>query len=382
MNILFLVPVLSGPYYHKRIYQILKFEMNCAVYGFERDYFEGEPWKIDVTVLGRIKNRNYFSRIISLFKAVLKIQKAVKKNDLIYAFNLDLLLISWFVTLFQRKKIKLIYDVADIHTILIKKGIVSKLFRATERFLLKHTSLIVVTSPAYIDGYFHGIQNADNQFKVIENKIEKNVPRHLSLISSTDINTNKYITIGYFGGIRCEQSLKFLKKLITESNGTIRLKISGYFLGTQFFKKAFLQSKHSTYSGPFIDPDDLDQLYSSVDLIWTAHMHGITNTKWSISNRFYQACYFRRPMIGQVNTQDAKRIERYKIGCSIDLQKFEESKSIIQSINTQQIEQWKKNLKQVPEEVYSFTNEYEQLVTLMKSTLNEKNKQSFWKLNE
>ena len=201
MNILFVLPVLSDSYYQKRIYKMSALGVKSTVLGFERDHYKGKSWSIPTDSLGYLEHGNYIRRLGKLLKAFFKIRSNISTQEALYAFNLDILLICWAARLFKSKKIKLIYDIADIRSVMVENGLISVLLRSIERLLVKRTSVVVVSSPAYIDGYFKDYQNINQNFAVIENKVDKDLPKSESLRDQPDGNKD-YITIGYFGMLR------------------------------------------------------------------------------------------------------------------------------------------------------------------------------------
>lgn len=365
MNILFVLPVLSDSYYRKRIEKLSEIDVHCTVLGFERDHYPGKTWAIPTESLGKIQHGRYFRRIGILIRSVFKIRKAAKNQDAIYAYNLDILWISWLATLFQPGNIKIVYDVADIRAILVEKGFVSSVLRTFERFLLKRTSIVVVASPAYVDGYFKSIQQADNTYFVIENKVDKDhLPDQTEFLQPG--SKKETITIGYFGMLRCERSLQVLKELIANNNGRIRLLLRGIFLNTGNYEEEFKKLEYTHYGGPFVYPDDLGEMFGATDLIWGAHFQTKPNKKWAIVNRLYQACYFKRPLIVQAGSQNAKLVNRFNIGREIDLANPRQAIQDIQDISYTHIAEWQKNMKEMPEDVYTFTDEHERFIEILK----------------
>lgn len=364
MNILFVLPVLSEAYYRKRIDKMRDAGVECSVYGFERNHYKGKAWDIKTVSLGHIKDEQYLIRILHLIRSVKTIRRAVKNHQVLYAFNLDILFLIWLGSMFQRNGKKVIYDVADIRPILMRKGFLPLLLRLLEKFLLNHASLIVVASPAYIEGYFKNIQKANKKFFVIENKVDESKLRFNEVPKPVKNGTTD-ITIGYFGGLRCKKSLEFLLYLMKKNHDKLKLILRGFFFRTEAFENEFKKLKNATFKGSFVNPDDLVEIYSSVDLVWSAHMHGETNTKWAISNRFYQACYFKCPLIAQVNTQDAKRVDEYKIGCIIDLNDTEQSLQQIKAIDFEDVKRWRENMYKIPKEVYTLSDEHNRLLKLI-----------------
>lgn len=365
MKILFVLPVLSDSYYRKRIEKLSEIGVHCSVVGFDRDHYKGKPWTIPAESLGKIQHGQYFRRLGILLKSIFRIRKSLKNKDVIYAYNLDVLLISWLATLFQSGDIKIVYDVADIRSILAEEGFVSMILRSLERFLLKRTTVIVVASPAYIDNYFKPIQKIQGDFFVVENKLEKDLSHQTETVSP--ITKKNHVTIGYFGMLRCEKSLSVLKQLAENSKGEIRLLLRGLFLNTEDSEKEFRSLEFAKYDGPFVYPDDLHEMFANVDLVWGAHYQTQANKNWAIVNRFYQACYFKRPLIVQAGSQNARLVKHYNIGMEIDLENSKQAIEKIQSVDFSQIEIWQKNMREMPEDVYTFTDEHENFINLLKS---------------
>lgn len=367
MKILFILPVLTDSYTRKRVKMIHNLGVDCSVVGYDREHYDASSWEIETESIGKLAHARLLQRIPIMIKSIFKIRKKIKSHDILYCFNFDILFIGWLSTLFQKNKMKIVYDLADIHKVLGRGGFLSVFLRSIERFLLKRTDIVVVASPAYIDGYFRKIQRADNDFFVIENKMfpKADIPNsNLQIHQQPDSDV---LTIGYFGMLRCKKSLTFLNQLVEESNGKIKVEMRGIFLQTEYYKPIIQKNKHIEFKGAFVYPDDLPEMYQPVDLVWAAHVHGITNSKWSISNRFYQACFYKKPLITQKGTQDAKRVKEYDIGLTIDLNDFSYSQKQIQSISNDEIANWKENMKKMPEEVYTYSDEHEQLISLITS---------------
>ena len=367
MKYLFILPALSDSYTRKRVTMINKLDVKCTVLGFEREHYEASPWDLDTTSLGRLTHARLIKRIPVMIQSIFKIRKEVESHDVLYCFNLDILFIGWLSTIFKRNNIKIVYDLADIHKILGGQGIFPSLFRTIERFLLERTDLVVVASPAYIDGYFRKEQNASNKFFPIENKMLPADKSSKIEKKSDDSPKGGVLRIGYFGMLRCESSLKFLLQLLKKNKYDFELHLAGIFLLTESYKPYFEALDNAKYSGSFIYPDDLTALYNKVDIIWAAHIHGKTNTKWAISNRFYQGCFYKKPLITQKDTQDSKRVESYNIGTTLDLNDFDDSEQILKSINKEKMDTWIENMRRLPKKVHTYSGEHTKLVEMIKS---------------
>lgn len=367
MKILFLLPLLSDAYYQKRVNNLRHEGVSCRVFGFERNHYEGKSWPFRVTSLGNIDHGNFIKRIWYLLAAAPTIRKASANSDYIYAFNLDMLFLARMSTLFMKNRPGFIFDIADIHPVLYNQNVQSKLLRRLEDILLKKVKVIVVASPNYINGYFNVYhKNYLGSYHVIENKLnrieqpsrQKNIPPF-----PPDDTT---ITIGYFGMIRCEQSLRFLSELLDRTNGSFKLYLRGKFLVSKQTENLITQSDYTEYGGPFINPDELSKMHNTIDLVWAAQQLGEAHTKFSRTNRFYQSCYFDVPMITQEGTQDDKMLKTYNLGITIQLDEFETSIKKLLEVTISDIKKWQSNIEKIPENHFIISDEYHELLALLK----------------
>ena len=364
MNILYLLPVISHARYNKRIGALNKLGTKSTILAFDRDYYPGKAFDSGYESLGRVQHRRYIKRIIPLVKAFFKIRRRIKDTDVVYTFGLDLLGMVWLSCIGQNKCPKIVYEVGDIRGVLLGRGLFAKCLRWLERFLLKRIDLLVVTSEAYVTGYYKKIQGLHSiKYHIIENKVDRD-----GMSCSVTQHKNKkenVIRIGYFGLIRCQRSWEILKKTVRMGNGGIRLYVRGIAMGIKNFEQEAEATPYVTYDGSYVYPDDLVDMYRQIDVSWIAHYHGKSNLLWSRANRFYEACFFKKPMFAQACTEDNRVVETLGLGVSIDLSDVEETVNHILNVTENELTQWRKNIVQLPTDVYIYTDEHEQLIKLI-----------------
>jgi succinoglycan biosynthesis protein ExoL len=375
MKIVFLLPVHSDAHCLGRVSALQTLGVESQLLAFERDYYPGRLWPGGYRSLGRIQHGNYFKRLPALLKALSVVRSTARSSDVIYAFGLDMLLTAWFATRGLKRKVALVYEVSDIRVLLIGDSAISKLLRWLERYLLQHVVCVIVTSEAYVTGYFHKIQGMYNvNYQVIENKLESSKLSPISDDNKTsNLYTNSVLRIGYFGLIRCRYSWVVLKSLVKRANGRIRVYIRGVLWRLGELEEEIQNTEFVEYRGPYISPDDLPTMYNQVDLIWAAHHHGETNTRWARANRFYEACYFKRPMIAQEGTQDGKVVSELELGINIDLLDVERSVEELLSVDKQMIDTWWQNLASLPINMYVYTDEHKKLLKILQANLERNN---------
>jgi succinoglycan biosynthesis protein ExoL len=367
MTVTFLLPVSSHARYRKRFDALSRLGVRPIVFAFERDYYQGQPWPQGYLSLGVVKHRRYVSRLAVLPKAVLKVRSGGRDTDAFYAFSLDTLLIALIAGWKRGPRPKYIFEVGDIRDVLLGNGPRGRLLRCLERMLLRRTDLLVVTSEAFATEYFIKIQGLDGiNYQVIENKLSASelalAGREVACSGAGDHR----LMIGYFGLIRCRRSWDVLREVVKRGGGRIRLFVRGKFLDMPDVEAEARQSENIIYGGPFVSPDDLPGMYREIDISWIAHHHGESNLRWARANRFYEACFFGRPMIAQLGTQDGVIVAGRRIGKNVDLSDPERAIEDVLHIEHADIREWHENVCRLPDDIYLYKNEHVKLIENLK----------------
>lgn len=362
-RVLFLLPVIADARFHKRIEALTSLGLNVEVLAFERPYYAGTA-KLAYTSLGKLNHSQYFKRILPLFKALPIIRNYAKLHNSIYCFGLDILLLAWLVRLSLRKPITLLYEVGDIREVLLGKSLKSRLARGLESFLVKKADLLILTSQAYYDHFYKGMLNLSLNYQIIENKLEE------GFIPAREPAKARYF-MGYFGVLRCPRSWEIMNNL---AEAGLSVYIRGFPRSPLDFsedelKAAAASQSHLSYEGSYLAPAELPDIYGQVELVWACYPYEenrqIANSKWARTNRFYEACYFKKPMICQAGTEDARVVEALHIGMAVDLSKPEEVVSLLKAITEEQMDIWRENLNRLPKAIYMYDDEHEILANFL-----------------
>lgn len=365
MRIVYLLPVVSHARYHKRVAALQALGVEPRVMAFERDYYPGVPWAGGYTSLGMLQHENYYGRLVPLIKALPQVHSAVAASDVVYAFGLDMLLLGWLASSLVRKRPRIVYELGDIQSAMLGRSLCYRGLRGLERFLLGRTHLVVVTSEAFVSGYFRGIQGlTPSRYQVIENKMECGGPV-VSPIPTRHSNGMSTFRVGYFGVLRCRRSWEILRRAVVKSDGRVQLYVRGIPTAIGSLDDTAEDSPHIDYGGPYLAPDDLPSMYGQVDMVWASYPYqgtGLGNWRWARTNRFYEACRFQRPMFTQAGTEDGRLVEAMGLGVSVDLADTEAAVERILQVSQADIDRWRENLASLPEQVYVLTDEHEQLI--------------------
>lgn len=369
MRVTMLLPKPSHVRYHKRINALREEGIDTRVLSFMRDWYEGKKLPVEIESLGYVEHGHYVKRLISLFKALRRVRMALQGADIVYAFEADMALLGWLASRGMISPPKLVYEVGDIRGVLLENSVLSKVIRTTDAIVLNRSSLLVVTSPAYVTGYFGPIAGIKNlRYHVIENKLDPAylLPRKVGREAETP--TDGPIRVGYFGVLRCKQSWEILRRVAVEGAGRFHITVRGIPMKLPDFEQEARTTPNLVYEGPYVVPDDLPGMYGNVDVVWACYPYQgdkPANWKWARTCRFYESCYFQRPLFTQQGTEDARIVEERNIGTSFDLSRVDESVARILRLSADELVRWKQNALNLPDELSTYTDEHQRLAEIL-----------------
>ncbi len=357
---LFLSSMLNYPFHGKRMLAVHELEVPVEAIGFDRELnYPSLAYPFACCSLGTNRHGRYFSRLMDLLRGIPKVRAAMDKADVAHCFGLDALLLCFISLLFKSRKPAIVYEVQDIRGILTRRGLVSSILRGVDRRLAGRSDHLVVTSPSYVRNYFEGLlKMVDPPFQVIENKLHpEEVPARIQQSPPPDGR----IRIGYFGSIRCPVAWAALVSLVEEAEGRVQLYVRGAPKDIESFHTDVERCPEIIYGGPYKDPEDLGEIYSQVDLVWTAGFDGKDSYLWSRHCRYYNACCFKVPLVSQVGTDEAEVVESLGIGTSVDIRDASSVRRLL-DLPHSLIREWRENMIALPAEHYTYTDEHAELV--------------------
>lgn len=371
IGIAFLLPEPAFARAQKRINILEKLGVRPEVLSFERGGYPGKPWENGYQCLGKVLHEKYHRRPPVFAKAVPAIRRAAERSDILYAFGQDLGLLGWVACLALKKPVPIICEIGDIADILIEDGPASSAMRLIERFLFRRIDLLVVTSEAYATEYYRKRQGLLSlPYHVVENKVDPDCPEPIDI--ERELKSGP-LRIGCFGLIRFRRTWDMFMLLSERGAGRVCIDLRGIPLQLDTFEEDVESASRIHYGGPFRSPDDLPGMYSEVDMIWVAYSNEKMNLRWSRTNRFYQACYFQKPLIAQKGTLDGAMTESLDIGLCVDIHNQEETTERILAVTGDDLARWRENMRKIPTNIYCYDGEHEKLAKHFGQSLRKTN---------
>lgn len=354
-RVLSLLPVIGDPRHAKRITMLRDEGFEVAVAAFSRPYHKGRMLDGEVSVLGQIEHGRYLSRALKMVGVIPALRRKIKDADVVYAFGPDLGILAHVAGLFLGRPV--ILDVADIRKVQVAGGVIGTVVRALDRICARRAALLVVTAEGFAREYYGKSLGVQTAAMVIENKLEPGVPR-----GEPRKQTERGITFGYFGMLRCRTSWDILEALAA-AEPTVSIVVAGVAFEPADIEERISRLPNVRWLGEYRSPGDLPKLYSLVDMIWAAPFPGPEekNWRWARANRFYEACHFCKPLIVYEGSGDGTAVRRYDIGIEIGGNTIEDNVLMIRSISRGDIEKWSRNMGELPASVYTYTDESKRL---------------------
>lgn len=363
MRLLFISNNWADAHQQSRLRALLGLFESYLVFGFTRAEYYGPHSDVEPFWVGRMVHASYLSRLYSYFALSYSLIKTVQKDDVIYVFGFDLVVISVFVTKVSGRG-KVVYEIPDIREVLLGGSMLHKLLLIIEKWVVKNLYYMVVTSEEYVTEYFNKIRRlSPRDYVVIENKVHADDYTNIVSTEGSRAYQKDSICVGYFGLLRCSRSLDCLIKLASEYG--IQVDLYGIFMpSTRHYEELVNNTPNIHYHGSYQSPNQVATIYKGVDVVWAAYPYSsnsLGNHLWARTNRFYESLYFQKTPIVQKGTADARRASLLgDIALEVDLSESADIvvKSLTYLLNWNTLERYNQRITVLPIESYQITNEY------------------------
>lgn len=321
-HFLYLVHDLADPAVRRRLMMFQAGGATVAIAGFRRSqeplaHIEG----IAPIELGQTQNGDFVQRAVAVAKSTFSIRRTfadLAKPDVIIARNLEMLMIAVRLkSFFGSPEIKIVYECLDIHRLMLRRDRIGGALRWLEKRLLRHASIIITSSPAFVRNYFRPLAVVNQPIEIVENK-------HLELVDSSatdghDASARAHSPwkIGWFGALRCKRSLDVLSEFTQMQQGKFQIVLRGIpsldvFPDFHDFVKA---QPYMSFEGRYKNPEDLSAIYEDVHFSWVIDLFEAgQNSAWLLPNRLYEGCRFAAVPIAVKNTETAEFLTSRVIG--------------------------------------------------------------------
>lgn len=323
--------------------------------GINYNYHDTEVELISINV--RANRTNPLKRIIPLVRFAFKSVKKLFELSphILHVENLDMLLVAKIYYALKRKKPKIIYEVADLHNLVIDepKSISRKIIRwimiNSEKRMCKNISFLIITSEKFYDAYYKSILDKD---KVL---FLPNMP-DLKVFKNFEKKSNDVFTIGFIGAIRYYDQMNLLIEATKDMDVNI---IFAGFSYSDNLQEKFKACSNVSFLGQYDYDRDIANLYEKIDTVYSVYNADDNNVKVALPNKLYEAIICELPIIVAKNTYLSELVLKLGVGLSVSHMSIDELKEAIKKLKNDKeyykniVSNCKKHKKDINLETYN-----------------------------
>ncbi len=198
----------------------------------------------------------------------------------------------------------------------------SRILRGLERSLLRRSSLLIVSSPAFLSAYFHRLQGVGGRIAIptllVENKaLELGEAVRPALPGPPP---RRPWRIGWMGAIRCRKSLDVLADLAARRPDLVEVRIHGRPAYSEFedFDAKVANAPGVDFLGRYTAAD-LPRIYSDVHFSWSIDfMEEGLNSAWLLPNRIYESSRYGATPIALAGVETGRFLARQGFGVRLE----------------------------------------------------------------
>lgn len=301
---------------HRRLAALQAGGATVAIAGLTR----GRVTLPGALVLGQSADARLAARAVGI-GAIMARQRAqirahLGEPEVLIARNLEMLALAISLIGGFRTRPRLVYECLDIHRLLIAKGPAGIAIRALEKRLAPHVDLVITSSPAFITHHLAAVFG--DRILLVENRV-LDLEEGGADLHHLPPKPGPRWRIGWFGALRCKQSLALLTESARLADGGIEVIIRGRpspaifdDLPGQVAARPYLR-----FEGPY-DQSLLGPLYAQVHFAWSVDLYEAgANSEWLLPNRLYESIHSGSVPIARRDSEAGRFLDRLNIGMTL-----------------------------------------------------------------
>lgn len=252
--------------------------------------------------------------------------------DLVHVQGLDMLEIAYKYKMHYNKKVRILYEVADLHRLIIDKQrnpvrlLAQKYLRFLDRYCCKEIDLLIVTSERYVKRYFGEFISPKKTMYF------PNVPNLAVFVDYHKKENREPFEVGFIGDIRYPEQMKLL--IAAAKACKIKLMFAGFEQGGNEIETLCREYSDGEWIGRFDFKTQAAKLYEKCDVIYSVYDADMENVKVALPNKLYEAVYCEVPIIVARNTYLAEVVNEWGVGVAVDHKSPNELIEVLKKMQT------------------------------------------------
>ena len=353
-TIIFIALQLSQPRCIKRIETFSKAGYKFKVYGFDSGLYNESLKNVSFPIerlIKRDKTQCKLRKITSFGRDVLKMLNENSTDDVFYLFGYEIASIAW---LFGCKNY--IYEEADVTASRAKNSLLRSVLLYIDRKIIKKSRLTVFTSKGFSKYLFGDKEPEGIIFQL--NKLSKyfdDEKRQIVIPHQLNID---HIKFGFAGLIRYPNTILRFAHIIGDDFPQHEFHFYGDAEKKEYIEEG--RYKNVFYHGRFVNPTDLADIYSKIDINVVCYDTSSGNVRIAEPNKLYESIYFNVPIVVSSGTFLADRVKEFEAGYDINCSEDESIINFVKGINGKRIQEIKMHMHKVP--IYKLVDDSDHLI--------------------
>jgi succinoglycan biosynthesis protein ExoL len=326
LHVLYLAHDLADAAIRRRVLTLRAGGAEVTVAGFQRggNLLAAEEG-VSSIVLGETADGRFAQRLGAVFSARMALKRrlaGLRRPDVIIARNLETLALAGQAASVFGGNIPLVYECLDIHRLLLEDGLKGGMMRWAQRHFGRKASLLITSSPAFVENFFKPRSGLDIPVLLLENKVlALGLDSVSAPLAPRPPRPGQPWRIGWFGAIRCAKSLDILAEFARRMEGKVEIVLRGRPAYSEFddFDAKVKASPHLKFHGAYRNPEDLAAIYGDVQFTWAIDFfeEGL-NSDWLLPNRLYEGGLHGAVPIALSSTETGRFVGNRNIGVTLD----------------------------------------------------------------
>ena len=322
MHLVYFANDLNDSAVARRVHMLLNGGGSVSLAGFHRQ--PSPPAEIEGVVphaLGRTRDARLMDRLLAVSRQAWGARGLVPLldgADVVIARNLEMLVIAARAIAASGRRIPLVYELLDVHRLLAGETLPSRLMRRLERWGIGRSAAIIVSSPAFVAGHLAARYADLPPIILIENKTLASQGQARAPSGPSPAPPWR---IGWFGVLRCRQSLAALAAIAGRLGERVEIDLRGVIAEpiADRIEQVLAQHPNIRFLGRYRNPDDLPSIYGTVHFAWAIDYYeqGLNST-WLLPNRLYEGGGHGAVPIAVAGVETAAWLQRHGMGLVLD----------------------------------------------------------------
>lgn len=238
-----------------------------------------------------------------------------EKPDVIHLQGLDMLMLAcWYKRRFD-KGVRIIYEVADLHRLLVdeqvgaKRKAFARCVAFFERRCSRFVDKLILTSERYYNVCYCQFYVKDQVLFI------PNAPYRKAFADYAPKDHTKDFTVGFIGGIRYPDEIKLLISAAKQAG--VKVFLAGIEAGDEI-RKLCEGEGHVEYFGKYDYDTQIAKLYGRCDVIYSVYPANMNNVKVALPNKLYESILCGLPLVVSKGTYVGELVERWGVGLAIE----------------------------------------------------------------